>query len=94
MADREIQRMTKSRLHGTHEHVTHIGNPNAYPPWRWPLGQVVASIDAGSDTFFIQDHSVGLRVDVGVVRPVSGKPYLRASIDGVWTDNLLAIQEY
>jgi hypothetical protein len=34
---------------------------------------------------------IGNYVDVGVVRPPVGPPYLRTHADGVWTNNLLAL---
>ena len=33
-------------------------------------------------------------VQVGVVRPQAGAPYLRTHADGVWMDNLLALPRY
>ena len=33
-------------------------------------------------------------VQVGVVHPQYGPPYLRTHADGVWTDNLLALPRY
>lgn len=34
------------------------------------------------------------RVQVGVVRPVAGRPYLRIHADGEWTDNLRNLPQY
>ncbi|MEZ5085926.1 MAG: DUF3892 domain-containing protein [Tessaracoccus sp.] len=34
------------------------------------------------------------RVDVGVVRPAQGAPYLRTHADGKWTNNLLSLPEF
>jgi Protein of unknown function (DUF3892) len=34
------------------------------------------------------------RVQVGVVRPATGRPYLRTYADGDWTDNLLNLPQY
>jgi Protein of unknown function (DUF3892) len=33
-------------------------------------------------------------VQVAVVRPAAGAPYLRSRADGVWTDNLLALPTF
>ncbi|WP_208513164.1 DUF3892 domain-containing protein [Variovorax paradoxus] len=91
MADCEIRCITKSSLSGGHEYITHVGNPSSSPSWRWPVDDVIQSIDAKTNTFFVQDHARNKRADVGVVRPVSGRPYLRTYADGIWTDNLLAL---
>lgn len=34
------------------------------------------------------------RVEVGVVSPSGGQPYLRTYADGVWTNNLLSLPEF
>lgn len=34
------------------------------------------------------------RVDVGVVRPTHGQPYLRTYADGEWTNNLLNLPTF
>lgn len=34
------------------------------------------------------------RVEVGVVRPSGGQPYLRTYADGDWTNNLLSLPEF
>ncbi|WP_449492209.1 DUF3892 domain-containing protein [Caballeronia sp. M23-90] len=88
MADVRITCITKSAPQGGHEHITHVGNPAGY--WKWPVADVVASIDAKSNTFYVKDESTGKRVDVGVVRPSGRTAYLRTHADGQWNDNLLA----
>lgn len=91
MADCQITCINKSHPNGGHEHITHVGNPNTPSGgWRWTVAQVVESIDAKTNTFYVQD-SAGRRANVGVVRPSHGSPYLRTYADGVWTDNLLAL---
>jgi hypothetical protein len=72
-----------------HEHITHIGNPSA--GWRWTREDVVASIDSGSNKFFVVDPVTGTRSDVGVVRPAGRAPHLRTYADGIWNDNLLSL---
>ena len=34
------------------------------------------------------------RVDVGVVRPTHGQPYLRTYADGEWTNNLVSLPTF
>ena len=87
MADCRITCINRSG-HG-HEHITYVGSTN----WRWPKEDVIRSIDAKTNTFFVIDPKTGRRADVGVVRPTHGEPYLRTYADGVWNDNLLSLYE-
>lgn len=92
MADVRITCITKSIPQGGHQHITHVGNPQATGGgWKWPVAQVIESIDAKSNTFYVMDGRTGKRANVGVVRPENGRPYLRTYADGVWTDNLLSL---
>lgn len=58
--------------------------------WTWTREQVVASIEAKSNTFYVLDPKTGKRADIGVVRVAGHAPYLRTHADGVWNDNLLS----
>lgn len=91
MADVQITCITKSHSTGGNEHITHVGNPAGN--WKWPVAQVIASIDAKTNTFFVRDPLSGKRADVGVVRQSGRLPYLRTYADGVWNDNLLALPQ-
>lgn len=88
MADVQITCITKSHGNGTHEHITHVGNPST--PWKWTTAQTVESIDAKTNTFFVKDARTGKRAYVGVIRQLGHVAYLRTHADGVWNDNLLA----
>ena len=88
MADVRITCITKSQANGKHEHITHVGNPSA--PWKWTTAQVVESIDAKTNTFYVIDTRTGKRAEVGVVRTPGRAAYLRTHADGEWNDNLLA----
>ena len=90
MADCQIRCITKSQSQGGHEHITHVGNLVS-ANWKWTVAQVVASIDAKSNTFYVLDGRTGKRADVGVVRPTHGNPYIRTYADGIWNDNLLSL---
>lgn len=48
---------------------------------------LVAWVDERSNTAYVGSGSN--RVNVGVVRPQSGQPYLRTYADGKWTNNLI-----
>ena len=57
MADVQVTCITKPHPQSPHEHITHVGNPSA--GWNWPREQVVASIEAKTNTFFVRDPKVG-----------------------------------
>jgi len=89
MTDVRVTCITKPHPLSSHEHITHLGNPAA--GWEWPREQVIASIEAGTNTFFVLDSQSGKRSEVGVVYPQGRAPYLRTHADGYWNDNLLAL---
>ena len=67
MADVQVTCITKPHPQSPHEHITELGNPRA--GWKWSRDQVIASIDAKANTFFVVDPYTGKRSNVGVVRP-------------------------
>jgi len=83
MADVQITCMIKSTRNNTHEGITHLGGNG----WRWSRAQVITSIDANTNTFYMLGPD-GQRVDVVVVNGLYSK-YLQANRDGQLTDNLL-----
>jgi uncharacterized protein DUF3892 len=91
MADVQVTCITKPHPLSPHEHISHLGNPQA--GWEWTREQVIASIEAGTNTFYVQDKKTGKRADVGVVRPAGRAPYVRTHADGYWNDNLLALDQ-
>lgn len=91
MADVQVTCIDKPYPQSPHEHITHLGNPAA--GWKWTREQVMASIEAGANTFFVLDPYNGKRSNVGVVRPVRGTPYLRTYADGDWNNNLLSLNQ-
>jgi len=87
MADARVTCITKPDRDSRHEHITHLGGQG----WKWTREQVIASIEQGTNTFFVRD-AAGRRADVGVVDPGDGRAkYVRTYADGVWNDNLLAL---
>ena len=60
---------------------------------KWTREQVIASIDAGTNTFYVIDPRNGKRSDVGVVRVAGKAPYLRTHADGDWNNNLLSLDQ-
>lgn len=91
MSDCQVTCITKPHPNSTHEHITHVGNPQAN--WVWTREAVIASIDGKTNTFYVLDPRSGKRANVGVVRPTNGSPYLRTYADGVWNDNLLSLDQ-
>lgn len=90
MADCRITCIVKPHPNSPHEHITHVGNP---PQWLWTREQVISSIEAGANSFFVLDGFTGKRAEVGVVRELSKAPYLRTYADGYFNDNLLALHQ-
>ncbi|MGH7802553.1 MAG: DUF3892 domain-containing protein [Thermodesulfobacteriota bacterium] len=91
MADVQVTCITKPNPQSAHEHITHFGNPAA--GWKWSHEQVIASIDAETNTFYVIDPYTGKRSDVGVVRERGKAPYLRTHADGYWNNNLLSLDQ-
>mgnify|MGYP001221524307 CR=1 FL=1 len=91
MADVKVTCITKPHPQSSHEHITHLGNPSA--GWIWSRDQVIASIDAGTNTFYVIDPRTGKRSNVGVIRTAGKNPYLRTHADGEWNNNLLSLDQ-
>jgi hypothetical protein len=53
MADVEVTCVTKPHPESPYEHIAELGSPAA--GWKWPCKRVIASIDAGTNTFFVRD---------------------------------------
>jgi len=90
MADVRVTCINKPDRFSRHEHITHLGN---CPQWKWTREQVIASIDAGTNTFFVLDSASGKRANIAVRREPGKAPYVQTHADGVWNDNLLALPE-
>lgn len=88
MADSRITHVRKANRLSSHEHITHVGNS---PAWTWTRENVIASINAKENTFFVLTD--GNRSNVGVVNESGKASYLRTHADGKWNDNLLSLPE-
>jgi hypothetical protein len=77
----------------THEQITHVGDPYTNPPWRWPREDVIASIEAKTNTFYVLDPRTRQRSEVGVVRSPGRAPYLHTYADDDWNNNLLSLPQ-
>lgn len=90
MSDAQVTCITKPNPQSTHEHITHLGNGSQ---WRWTREQVIASIEAKTNTFFVLDPVSGKRAEIGVVREQGKAPYVRTYADGKWNNNLLSLTQ-
>ena len=93
MADCRITHIRKPNRQSTHAHIILVGNlTNSTTNWVWPRADVIASINTGTNTFYVFEG--GKRSNVGVVNPTDGRlPFLRTYADGYWNDNLLSLPE-
>jgi hypothetical protein len=93
MADVRVTCINKPYPQSPHEHITHLDNPAATTPWRWTREEVITSIDARTNTFYVIDPVNGTRADIKVVR-LAGRPaYVQTYADGDWRDNLLSLDQ-
>ena len=89
MADVQVTCINKPDRDSQHDRITHLGGPT----WKWSAQQVIDSIEAKTNTFYVLD-AAGHRSNVGVVRLSDGRAhYLRTHADGDWNNNLLALPE-
>jgi hypothetical protein len=89
MADVQVTCINKPNRASSHEHITHLGGST----WKWTRAQVITSIEAKTNTFFVRD-AAGHRSEVGVVEPSDDRSkYVRTYADGDWNNNLLALPE-
>ncbi len=87
-------RITKVRLelgYNDHEHITSYGwiNEGTGGTGASDRPTMVDWIDNKSGSAYVGAGSQ--RVEVGVVHPATGQPYLRTHADGSWTNNLLSL---
>ena len=74
-----------------HEHIHSVKweNQASSETGTSTVAEMVDFIDNKHGKAYTWDGAV--RADVGVVKPASGKPYIRTYADGKWTNNLLAL---
>jgi hypothetical protein len=90
MASIRVMCVTKPRPDSRHEDITHLGGTSG-GQWRLTRGEIIALIDAGTDTFHVIDAR-GHRSTVGVVHPAEGREqFVRAYVNGSWNNMLLAL---
>jgi hypothetical protein len=77
-----------------HEHITAVLWRSASTPAGHSAREaIIAWLEAhGANEAVVADGAD--YVQVAVVRPARGAPYLRTQVDGVWTDKLLALPTF
>ncbi|MDP2345596.1 MAG: DUF3892 domain-containing protein [Deltaproteobacteria bacterium] len=68
------------------EHITHVGAKGD----KRTVETVIKDIDGRINTFFVRDKANN-RADVIVVRPASGRPFIKTKPDATMQDNLLSL---
>jgi hypothetical protein len=89
MPDVRVMCINKLPRNNPHEGITHLGG-NGGGGWKWTRSDVIASIEDGTNTFYVYEG--GKRSQIRVVAGPNGK-YLRTYADGYYNDNLLALPE-
>lgn len=86
MADVRVMCINKPNRDSTVSAITHLGGEG----WKWTRQQVVDSIKAKSNTFYV--WAGGKRADIGVLS--NGHiEYVQTYSDGQWDNNLLSLPE-
>ncbi|MGY4157918.1 hypothetical protein ACVINW_003760 [Bradyrhizobium sp. USDA 4461] len=93
MVDCRIDCVNKPNRKSSHEHITHVGGPKPDGSGRWKdtVPDVVRMIEQGTHSFYTDQG--GARAEVGVRTSAAGNKFLQTYADGVWKDNLLALNE-
>jgi Protein of unknown function (DUF3892) len=93
MSDYRIDCINKTDRFSQHEHITHVGGPKPDGSGRWKdsVPNVVALIENKTHRFYTSEG--GASVWVGVRTSTAGRKFLQTHADGIWKDNLLALNE-
>ncbi|WFU44968.1 DUF3892 domain-containing protein [Bradyrhizobium sp. CB82] len=75
-----------------HEHISDVGGPKPEGGrWREKVEDVVRFIENKQHRFYTQDGNS--TAWVAVRKSPSGRKFIQTHADGVWNDNLLALDE-
>ena len=93
MADYQIDCVNKPNRTSPHEHITHVGGPKPDGTGRWKdsVPNVIGFIESGTHRFYTSVG--GATAWVKVRESSAGNKYIQTQADGVWKDNLLALNE-
>jgi hypothetical protein len=87
MSDIQVTCINKTPRSDTHHGITNLGGMG----WRWTRQQVITAIEDGTHTFYT--FGGGRRADIGVRAEPNGTKFVQTYADGIWTNNLLALDE-
>lgn len=93
MADYRIDCVDKPNRNSPYEHITDVGGPNPDGAGRWKdtVPNVVRFIENETHRFYTKEGNAS--VWVGVRTSAAGNKFLQTYTDGIWKDNLLALNE-
>jgi hypothetical protein len=93
MTDYRIDCVNKPHRNSPHEHITHVGgqNPNGVGRWEDTVPNVVRFIETNQHRFYTREGNASAWV--GVRTSAAGNKFLQTHADGIWKDNLLALNE-
>lgn len=74
-----------------HEHITDIGCEG--DPFLWPRSKVIKAIENKTDSFYVREGDKQVEVIVAYSKETRRAMYIRTYADGVWKDNLLALNQ-
>jgi hypothetical protein len=91
--DCKITHVRKAIREDGQQHISEVGNIiNSSVNWIWTSEEVIAGINAGTNTFYVLE--AGKRSDVRVDISDNGNlPFLRINAEGQWNDNLFSLPE-
>lgn len=91
--DYRIDCVNKPHRNSPHEHITHVGGPNPDGNGRWKdtVPNVVRFIEGKQHGFYTREGTASAWV--GVRTSAAGNKFLQTYADGIWKDNLLALDE-
>jgi hypothetical protein len=92
VTDYRIDCVNKPNRNSPHEHITQVGGPKPDGSrWKDPVANVIGFIESKQHRFYTKEGNVSAWVEVRT--SVTGHKFLQTRADGVWKDNLLALQE-
>lgn len=91
MVEYQVTCINKPNPQSQHQEITHIGN--LADQWRLSLDGVIYQIEKKVSSFYVFDPASRQRCYLEVVRELGKRPYLKAHVNGKWTDHLLALEE-
>jgi Protein of unknown function (DUF3892) len=92
MADYRIDCVHKPNRMSPHEHITHVGGPKPEGGrWQDTVENIVRFIEKKEHRFYTREGNSSAWV--GVRTSTTGRKFVQTYADGIWKDNLLALNE-